>query len=164
MRRRSFVLLAALAAALAPAAAHAQSSAAGEEAAVRAVIDRMFDGMRQADSAMVRGVMHESARLQTTDRGPDGQARLRVEPIENFLRAVGTPRTAVWDERISNVRVQVDDNLATAWMDYGFFVDGRFSHCGVNAFQLFRSADGWKVIQIADTRRRQGCPQAAAAN
>ncbi|TAK42505.1 MAG: hypothetical protein EPO28_07185 [Saprospiraceae bacterium] len=32
------------------------------------------------------------------------------------------------------------------------------SHCGVNAIQLFKSAEGgWKIIHITDTRRREGC-------
>jgi hypothetical protein len=52
----------------------------------------------------------------------------------------------------------VDGPLATAWMDYTFHVGERFSHCGVNAFQLFRSDDGWQIIQIADTRRSE-CPR-----
>ena len=34
------------------------------------------------------------------------------------------------------------------------------SHCGINAFQLFKSSDGWKVIQITDTRNKEGCQTA----
>jgi hypothetical protein len=42
-------------------------------------------------------------------------------------------------------------------MNYAFFAGDTFSHCGVNAFQLFKGADGWKIFHIADTRRREGC-------
>jgi hypothetical protein len=44
------------------------------------------------------------------------------------------------------------------WTPYAFYYDGNFSHCGVDSFQLARTAEGWKVVQIADTRRTQGCP------
>ncbi len=82
---------------------------------------------------------------------------LREDAIDAFVAAVGTPHDEVWDERIWNVQVRVDGNLATAWMDYAFYLGERFSHCGVNAFQLFRGPEGWRIIQIADTRRREGC-------
>jgi hypothetical protein len=43
-------------------------------------------------------------------------------------------------------------------VDYSFFAGPRFSHCGIDAFQLFRGPGGWKIFQLTDTRRRTGCP------
>jgi hypothetical protein len=126
------------------------------EQEVRAVVDRLFDGMRAGDSAVVRSVFHPQAGLFTT-AVRDGQPLLRSDSIAAFVRAVGTPHEEVWDERISNVEIRVDDPLATAWMDYRFHLGERFSHCGVNALQFFRTPEGWKIIQIIDTRR-QSCP------
>jgi hypothetical protein len=40
---------------------------------------------------------------------------------------------------------------------YELLAGGEFSHCGVDALQLFKSASGWLVVQVADTQRRQGC-------
>ena len=87
----------------------------------------------------------------------DGQPVLVETDIAQFVQAVGMPRAEVWDERIANLVIQVDDNLATAWMDYSFYLGPSFSHCGVNAFQLFRAPEGWRIIQITDTRRMEGC-------
>ncbi|HYJ79808.1 MAG TPA: hypothetical protein VEW03_09420 [Longimicrobiaceae bacterium] len=84
---------------------------------------------------------------------------MRVDSVDAFVRAVGTPHTETWDERISGLEVRIDGPLATAWMNYTFYLDGRLSHCGVNAFQLARTPTGWKTIQITDTRRREGCPE-----
>jgi hypothetical protein len=47
--------------------------------------------------------------------------------------------------------------LAQAWCDYAFYVDKSYSHCGVDAFQLFKGKDGWKIFHLADTRRKTGC-------
>lgn len=132
---------------------HAQDS---PEAGVRAVVDRLFEGMRSGDSAMVRSVFHPEARLLTT-AVRDGEPVVQVGSIDEFVRAVGTPHDEVWNEQVSAVEIRVDDPLATAWMDYRFSLGETFSHCGVNAFQLFRSEQGWQVIQITDTRRRE-CP------
>lgn len=151
-----------LAAAMLLAAGSAPLAAqASQEQEVRAVIDRLFNGMRAADSAAVRATFHPEARLQTT-AVRDGQPVLRTDSLAKFLRAVGTPRTSVWDERIANVEIRADGELASAWMDYAFYVGDRFSHCGVNAFQFARTPAGWQIIQIADTRRRE-CPRMQAA-
>ena len=144
----AFVLLAV------PAAARAQS----DEEAVRAAVDRLFDGMRAGDSTAVRSAFHSSARLATVvDEG--GNVELRIaESLDGFVRAVGTPHEEVWDERLHGVEVRVDGRLASVWTQYDFYLGDRLSHCGVDVFHLFQDGDGaWKIFDLADTRRREGC-------
>lgn len=160
MRNANCLLLVLLFACLScTAGAVAQPSAAvpsPDEAEVREVIDVLFDGMRAGDSSAVRSALHPKARFMTT-LVRDGIPVLHDGGVEGFVEAVGRPHDEVWDERIWNVKIQIDDLLASAWMDYAFFLGSEFSHCGVNAFQFFKAADGWKVIQITDTRRTEGC-------
>ncbi|MEX1055128.1 MAG: nuclear transport factor 2 family protein [Rhodothermales bacterium] len=134
----------------------APAAAQSPEDDARAVIDRMFDGMRSGDSTMVRSVFHSDARLMTTFTR-EGKPMLQTGSIDGFVKAVGTPHDEVWDERIWDVEINVDDNLASAWMKYAFYLGNTFSHCGVNAFQLAKTESGWKVIQVADTRRAVAC-------
>ncbi len=47
--------------------------------------------------------------------------------------------------------------LASAWANYTFYVGGRVSHCGVNAYQLFRGEQGWQIVQLTDTRSSGTC-------
>ena len=47
--------------------------------------------------------------------------------------------------------------LASVWMDYRFYVGECFSHCGVDTFHLVRTAEGWRIVDLADARRREGC-------
>lgn len=141
-----------------PVAAPADST---DEARVEAVVRGLFDAMRRADSAAARSLFHPDARLS----GPvsrEGRTELRNTPVDAFVEAIGGAE-AEWDERISDLRIRVDGDLATAWMDYVFYHGGERSHCGVNAFQLYRSPEGWKIFQVSDTRRREGCPGPAAA-
>ena len=53
--------------------------------------------------------------------------------------------------------VKIDGALASVWTPYKFYFNGKFSHCGVNSFQLVRMNNTWKVQYIIDTRRRVGC-------
>jgi hypothetical protein len=133
----------------------APTSAASDQDAVRAVVVRLFDGMRAADSAMVRSVFHPDARLVSTGMR-DGQPHVSVTPADRFVASIaGAPGRL--DEQIYDLEIRVDDNLATAWMFYTFHLGDRFSHCGHNAFQLARTSTGWKVTQIADSRRSEPC-------
>ncbi|MEM6344565.1 MAG: nuclear transport factor 2 family protein [Bacteroidota bacterium] len=137
--------------------AQESTKAITEEARVEAAVNRMFEGMYKGDSAMVHSVMGEDVRFETTTFNKEGDPVLFQGSLESFLEAVGTPHDAIWDERISNLKVMIDDNLAIAWMDYSFYVGENFSHCGVNAMSLFRSPDGWEIIYIIDTRRKENC-------
>lgn len=150
------ILIALLAlAALAPVPAHAQVTT---EDSVRAVIVRLFDGMRTRDSAAVRAAFVPDARLQTALVRQDGRPELRADSVGAFVRAIGgAPADLTLDERVDSVHVRIDGPLAVVTVDYTFYAGQRLSHCGIDAFQLFRGPEGWKIFQLTDTRRRAGC-------
>ena len=164
LRRPSLLAALALAAALplgaqAPAPAAAPADTAADRQAVEATITRLFDGMRTRDTAAMRAMFVPGATLATTATSQAGVPTARFTPIDDFLRSVGSaPADVVLDERIYGLRVQVADGLASAWMEYDLYVGPRFSHCGVDAAHLARTADGWRIVALADTRRREGCP------
>ncbi len=143
---------------------NAQAPSNDEQAAVIAVIQRMFDAMRASDSSALRTTFDPSARLQTAFTNKEGKAMLVSETVDEFAKAIGTPHKEVYDERIWSYDVRIDGRLATAWTDYSFFLDDKLLHCGVNAFQLFKGENGWKITQITDTRRREGCQSEANAD
>ncbi len=132
------------------------SFAQSPQESVKNTIVTLFEGMRSADSSMVHSVFAPEARLLTVVEQNDTTS-LRETPLSRFLQAVGTPHDEVWDERILDYQIQIDGSLAIAWTPYHFYRGTTFSHCGVNAFQLYRSNEGWKIIQITDTRRTEEC-------
>jgi len=124
---------------------------------VLAVVKRLFDGMRAGDSAAVRGTFHPQALLASTV-AKEGAATVRIDTVDAFVRAVGTPRTEVWDERIRKPRVELDGPLASVWVEYSFYLGNKFLHCGIDAFQIARDGDAWRIVALMDTRRKDGCP------
>lgn len=123
------------------------------------VVERLFDGMRAKDTTLIRSTLHETARLMTAATDRDGTPVVRVGDLDDFLASVAGA-DAYLDERLYETEVRVDGGLASVWTEYDFWAGERFSHCGVDAFQLARTAEGWKIIQITDTRRREGCARA----
>lgn len=140
-----------------PDQARAQAGVEGPETEeVLMVVHTLFDAMRDKDEEALRGVFHPEARLVTTGPGSDGVPGARSTPIPGFIESVvGSP--AYLDEVLWDEEVRVSGGLATVWTPYAFYADGEFSHCGVDAFQLARTSEGWKIIQVADTRQREGC-------
>jgi SnoaL-like domain len=47
--------------------------------------------------------------------------------------------------------------MASAWCDYAFYADEKFSHCGVDAFLLMQKEGQWQILKIVDTRRKESC-------
>ena len=126
---------------------------------IRVTIDDLFLGMKTGDSSKVASLFHKDLRLLSSYTTKKGESKLHVGNLAEFTTAVGTPHKDIWDERISNVVIHRDDNLAQVWMDYSFYLGDKLSHCGVNSFQLINSERGWKIISITDTRRSENCAE-----
>lgn len=127
-----------------------------QDAEVEAVIQEMFDGMRAADSSRVHAVIADEAGFYTSTIREEKPV-LFEGSLSRFLQSVGSPHDKVYDERVSGLKVHVDDNLATAWMNYEFYLGDSFSHCGVNTMTLHKGEKGWKIVFLADTRRKTAC-------
>ena len=128
-----------------------------QEDDIKAVIMRMFDGMRKGDSTMVSSAFAKGAIMQSITLNSEGETSVNNGSLANFLRAVGTPHEMVWDERIEFGDIKIDGDLASVWTPYAFYRGDQFSHCGVNSFQLHNSQAGWKIVYIVDTRRQDKC-------
>lgn len=137
-------------------------SAEDERAAVATTINQLFAGMLAGDSSSVATLLHPNARLQTAGTDNKGQVQLYSGDIKAWLTAIASNPAGTLDEQLSSMVIEVDSPLAMAWTDYRFIAGGQFSHCGTNAFQLIKMADGWQIHQVTDTRRREGCPEASS--
>lgn len=122
--------------------------------AAYAVITKLFDAMRARDTATMRASFAPGASLQSV-----GAAGVRNDAIDTWIGGVASaPAGLVLDEKLANPIVQVNGGLASVWVDYWFYAGERFSHCGVDAFVLAKVSGGWKILSVADTRQREGCP------
>ena len=134
----------------------AAQSAASETESVKKVINQLFDGMRKGDSSMVGSTFSKDMILQSISER-EGSVIVRTEKAEGFVKAVGTPHTEIWDERITFDQVLIDGSLASVWTSYKFYIGDKFSHCGVNSVQMVKEKGGWKIVYLIDTRRKANC-------
>ena len=113
--------------------------------------------MRTSDSTLLKSSFVEEPNTFTAFIIQEGKSTLVNGDFQRFINAVGQPKDQVWNEPIWNEKVEVDGNLASVWVDYAFYVDDQFSHCGVDAFHLIKREDGWKIFHLVDTRRKSDC-------
>jgi hypothetical protein len=139
----------------------AAQTAGTPEGEVAAVVGRMFQGMRTADSALVRSTFATGARFADIDARAT-PAAIKYDTPDGWLAAIAKSNKR-WDERLYDVQWRVDGNIAQVWAPYTFYLDGKVRHCGVDAIELLRDATGWKITQLSDTQRREGCREAPAA-
>ncbi|MDP9079767.1 MAG: nuclear transport factor 2 family protein [Bacteroidota bacterium] len=124
---------------------------------VKQSINTMFDAMRKGDSTLLKSVFAKEMVLQSVSTGKDGKSAISTDSANDFAKIIGTPHTGVYDERIVYGDIKIDGDLASVWAPYKFYLGDKFSHCGVDVFSLMKTANGWKIIYIVDTRRKDNC-------
>jgi hypothetical protein len=139
--------------ALAPTPALAQDADRDD---VLATIARMFEGLTNQDTAQMRSTLYPGARLIQTFTGESGPATRAVD-MDRFLSSIAGNTGPRLEERYWAPEVRIHDNLASVWISYSFFRGDELSHCGEDNFQLARTPEGWRIIALADTQRREGC-------
>jgi hypothetical protein len=132
-------------------------SAQSVEDSVKAAVKQLFDGMKNSDAVAIRGAFADSAILQTITRTKEGAIVVRTENLDDFAKSISEIKKGAADEQIVFETIKIDGPLAIVWAPYKFYFDGKFSHCGMDSFQLVRLNGVWKIQYIIDTRRRQPC-------
>jgi len=125
---------------------------------VLAPVKALFEAMEKGDSAGLRDVFHPTARMSTVVIQTDGTGQLRTDAqVGTFKKTIAGFGPGVLREPIYRVRVRIFGTYAEVDARYAFFFRGAFRHCGVDSFQLMLTADGWRVIQLTDTRQTLNC-------
>jgi len=133
----------------------AQISSGDKE--IRAVIAGLFEGMSKRDAKKMEESFAREAFLQTVQQTDEGNI-VKNTSVTGFLNGLASiPAEVELEERMLDYKINVDGGMASVWAPYEFYVDGKLSHCGVNSFQLVRFPEGWKIVYIIDTRRKEGC-------
>lgn len=134
-----------------------QAATAQEETMVRQRIDQLFAAMYQRDTAALRECFIPAAGLYTYHRDSKGNPRPKGESVNDFIRGVASIGDSPFEEKLTGWHCLIDEGIASVWTPYTFFFEGKFSHCGVNSFELIKVHGDWKISHLTDTRRKGDC-------
>ncbi|MBG44569.1 MAG: 3-methyl-2-oxobutanoate hydroxymethyltransferase [Aequorivita sp.] len=128
------------------------------EADAHKVVNIFFEGFHKGDTLLMKSVMANAIIMQTAYTDKKGRPKLNSDDPNGFLSAIANRQAdQKWDERLLDYKVEIDGNLAHVWTPYEFWFNENFSHCGANSFTLAKFDDGWKIIHLIDSRRKEGC-------
>ena len=126
---------------------------AGDEQEILATVQGTFDGMAAHDAARVSATLTPDARVLLAN----SEKILLNVTGEEFAQRVTAYKEEVL-ERMRNPKVQVRGRVASVWAEYEFLTGGKFSHCGIDGFQLVKTEAGWRIFSIVSTIEKEGCP------
>ena len=135
--------------------AYSQATKADEQA-VLGVLQSFTAALLKKDSAGMAGQLDSVSRFTLLRPSPNG-TRVWVVTGAEFISLTTKPDGPAYDEPIRNPVVHIDGDLATVWAEYQVVLNGAVSHCGYDSFQLARLNGAWKIINVSDTFRREGC-------
>lgn len=119
-------------------------------------VNKLFLAMETNNGKLAGGLFTRSAQLHTVLEDSMGNGILKTVPASRLIEAFGSEKDDLWQEPIWNEKVNIDGKLASVWVDYGFYRNGKLSHCGVDAFHLILQENKWKIFHLVDTRK-QNC-------
>lgn len=121
---------------------------------IQKVIEDFFVAFHDKDTIKLKAVCYDKIILQSIMENAKG-SNLSDESAKEFYTSIATiPNDFKFEEKILSYSIQVDGTMAHAWTPYEFYINGKLSHSGVNAFTLFKENNIWKIIYCIDTRRK----------
>lgn len=116
-----------------------------DEDQIKAVILKTFSAMKAVDSVALKSCFTSTALLQISQMRPEGNT-VRDLPVSKFVQSVLSRKPGEMDERVlSWGPILIDHEIATAWVPYEFYLNGKFSHKGVDVFLLIKTGNEFKI-------------------
>jgi len=126
----------------------------GQNAGVKKTIETFFEGFQTRDTVIIKSVCGDKMILQSIAEVLKGNKFSNESSKEFYISIATIPKDVVVEEKILSYNIQVDGTMAHVWTPYEFYMNGKLSHYGVNAFTLFKENEKWKIIYVIDTRRK----------
>jgi hypothetical protein len=123
------------------------------EDSVKSAVNMLFTGMKTSNAELIRRSFTDSAILQTI-ASVKGKEVIQTDKVEEFASVIAKLAAGDADERIQFDVIRIDASLAIVWAPYEFYYKGKYSHKGVDSFQLVRVNGVWKIQYLIDTRRK----------
>lgn len=127
------------------------------EDSIKAVINKLFTGMKNSDTIMVKSCFTETALMQTFSKNKEGKTIITTDSPGDFAKMIASIPAGAADEQIVFKDLKIDGPMAAVWTPFKLYFNGQFYSCGVNSFQLVRLNNEWKIQYILDTRRKKDC-------
>ena len=128
-----------------------------DEDAVLAAVQKFFDTMASKSADEAREILDPEGSFVSV-RWQDGKQVVGRSSLREYLeRLEGRSESLL--ERMWEPEVLIHRSIAIVWTQYDFHREEKFSHCGVDAFQLTKLDTGWTITGGTFTVEPVGCAE-----
>lgn len=120
-------------------------SRTSDSLAALALADSALAAISRGDLVALSDLMLPEGRtFSSREREGEWRYSSRTRDQERATRIVGTIR-----ERGFGATALVSGPLAVVWMPYDLYINGGWSHCGVDAFTMYKVGGQWRIATLA---------------
>ena len=139
-----------------PLTSFSQSIPSADKEAVKATIQRFFDAIEKQDSNLFKSTLDPAGQVWVQNQTKD--------PMQISSRFLGQDVGMLTGEnqfleKALHFDIKVHKGMAMAWVVYEFWRNGKFSHCGIDAFTLMQLDGQWRIMSLAYSVETSGCDQ-----
>ena len=128
---------------------------AADRAAVVELVGVFFEQMKNRDTAGMRSLLTPDGIFYGYRETTDGLEIARPTHA-SFIEGIGQGDSELV-ERFWEPKVLLHDRMAVVWTPYDLYVNGEFSHCGIDSFNFLKTDDGWKITGIVFSMETENC-------
>lgn len=128
-----------------------------EETEIINVVEKFFSAMAAHDKDAAVSVLIPEGQFFSIREDSSGTV-WRNSSHQDFLEQLTTSEQN-WLERMWEPKILIHDRIAVLWANYDFYREKKFSHCGVDAFSLLKTTEGWKIAGIIYTVEPDRCEE-----
>lgn len=131
--------------------------------AILAVMDKAFAAVQSNNPDDWRAIqLAEGTTLSFRpgpSEGPD-ELEMRIANNEEFIADLEPDGHQYMERWTAEPTILIRGPIAVIWGEYEFWIDGEFSHCGVDSADLVKVEGEWKVANFMWTVEKDNCPTA----
>ena len=132
-------------------------SQSDDRALILETVQKFFDSIEFRDRQLLESILVPNSLNISARELDDGEAQFNVMSYDEVVSALTRPgrnaKERSWDET-----VLIQGNIAVVWTPYDSHVDGVFSHCGIDSFQLIKQDGQWLISNSSWTLETENCP------
>jgi len=114
-----------------------------EQKEILTVVQKFFNVIETRDLQLAKKIMIPGGNTFSI-RGKGDARELRLQTYDQFMKSISKGGKQ-YKEVMHNPRVLVHKDIAMVWTDYTFYIDGKKSHTGVDAFSLIKLKKQWRI-------------------
>lgn len=138
------------------------ANAADEERnAILALMEQAFDAIASGnpdDQRAIQLAEGTSLSFRPHPNGEPGELEMQITTNEALV-AGGIDDNHKYVERWTGIpTVLTRGPIAVVWGEYEFWIDGEFSHCGIDSVDLVKVDGAWKIANWMWTVEKDHCP------